>query len=235
MKIGNSVRVRKGVKSPDYEELLIEGWTGRILEIDDNILTIELDSITLSELKEDYIIDSLKNGFEYDLICLETDEVEIVNPRDSQNDTLRKQMEINAQYSIDEEEKRINEIIKSDDVSVNEENLNRYFNFLKTNLKTPCILTGMEDFDWEEPYILGGWSKKEYEELKKTKPSYTDKFDFIKLEKEYDDWKGIYASVRRISDNKIFTIPLWDLEVVDKKNSNFQIVSDYSSWMTNYR
>jgi hypothetical protein len=43
------------------------------------------------------------------------------------------------------------------------------------------------------------------------------------------------ASVRRISDNEIFTIPLWDLKVVDNKNSNFQIVSDYSSWMTNYR
>jgi hypothetical protein len=174
MKIGYSVRVRKGIKSPDYEELLIEGWTGRIVKIDENILTIELDSITLSELKEDYIIDSLMNGFEYNLICLETDEVETVNPRDSQNDTLKKQMEINSRYSFDEEEKRINKILKSDDISVNEENLNRYLKFLKTKLKTPCILTGMEDFDW-------------------------------------------------------------DLEVVDKNNSNFQIVSDYSSWMTNYR
>jgi hypothetical protein len=235
MKIGNCVRVRKGTKSPDYEELLIDGWTGRIVRIDENILTIELDSITLSELKEDYIIDSLINGFEYNLICLETDEVEIVNPRDSQNDTLKKQMKLNARYSFDEEEKRIHEILKSDDISVNEENLNRYLNYLKIKLKTPCILTGMEDFDWEEPYLLGGWSKKEYERLKKTKPSYSDEFEFIKLEKKFDDWKGIYASVRRISDNKIFTIPLWDLEVVDKKNSNFQIVSDYSSWMTNYR
>jgi len=93
----------------------------------------------------------------------------------------------------------------------------------------------MEDFDWEEPYILGGWSKKEYEKLKKTNPSYTDNFEFIKLEEEYDDWKGIYTSVKRISDEKIFTIPLWDLVVMDKKNSNFQIVTDYASWMTNYR
>ncbi|MBN2395804.1 MAG: hypothetical protein JXC36_04990 [Candidatus Atribacteria bacterium] len=235
MKIGDSVRVKKGVKSPDYEELFIEGWIGRIIEIDENTLTIELDSITLSELKEDYIIDSFMNDFEYKLICLEIDEVESVKPRDSENDTLKKQMEINAQYSFDEEEKRISEILKSDDISVNEENLNRYFNFLKTNLKTPCMLTGMEDFDWEEPYILGGWSKKEYEKLKKTIPSYTDNFEFIKLEEEYDDWKGIYTSVKRISDEKIFTIPLWDLVVMDKRNSNFQIVTDYASWMTNNR
>lgn len=236
MKIGDSVRVKKGIKSPDYyEDLLIEGWSGRIVGIDGSILTIELDSLTLSELKEDYIIDSLMNECEYKLICLETVEVEIVEPRDSQNDTLKKQMEIDAQYSCEEEEKRIYEILKKDDVSVNYENLSRYYNYLKINLKTPCILTGMEDFDWEEPYLIGGWSAKEYEKLKKTNPSYTDKFEFIKLVEEYDDWKGIYVSVKRISDNKVFSIPLWDLKVLNKENSNFQIVSDFSSWMTNYR
>lgn len=146
-----------------------------------------------------------------------------------------KQREIDFQYSFEEEEKRINEILYTEDVSVNLENLNRYFNYLKINLIAPCILTGMEDFDWEEPYILGGWSKKEYEKLKLTNPSYTDEFEFIKLVEEYDDWKGIFVSVKRISDKKVFSIPLWDLKVVDKKNPNFQIVSVYSSWMTNYR
>jgi hypothetical protein len=157
------------------------------------------------------------------------------NIQTPQNDTLMKQIEMNTNNSFDELEKRITEILNSEDVSVTDENLDRYFNFLKNHLKVPCILTGMEDFDWEEPYILGGWSKMEYERLKKTNPSYTDEFEFIKLDEEYDDWKGIYASVERISDKKIFNIPLWDLEVVDKKDSNFQIVSDYSSWMTNYR
>jgi len=235
MKIGNCVTVKNGIKSSDSEKQLKEGWTGRIVKIEGSILTIELDSITLSELKEDYIIDSLMNGFEYKLICRKTDEVEIVNPRDSQEDTLRKQIEINAQYSIDEEEKRIYHILNSEDLSVNDENLLKYLDYLKVNLKIPCILTGSEDFDWEEPYILGGWNKKEYEKLKKTNPSYTDDFEFIKLEEEYDDWKGIHANVKRISDKKVFAIPLWDLKVIDKKDSNFQIVSDYSSWMTNYR
>jgi len=235
MKTGDSVKVKKGIISPDYEDLIIEDWIGRIIKIDDNILTIELDSITLSGLKNDYIINSLMNDYEYTLICVEIGDVEIVKPRDSQNDTLKKQMEIDAQYSFNGEEERINEILNTEDVSVNEDNLNRYFNFLKINLKKPCILTGMEDFDWEEPYIFGGWSKKEYEKLKKTNPSYTDKFEFIRIVEEYDDWKGIYVSVKRISDEKKFTIPLWDLKVIDSADSNYQIVSDYSSWMTNYR
>ena len=62
MKIGDSIKVKDGIESPDYDDLLIEGWVGRIIEIDEDILTIELDSITLSELKDDYIIDSLVNG-----------------------------------------------------------------------------------------------------------------------------------------------------------------------------
>ena len=58
MKIGDSVKVKKGIKSPDYDELLIEGWVGRIVETNEGLLTIALDSITLSELNEDYIIDT---------------------------------------------------------------------------------------------------------------------------------------------------------------------------------
>lgn len=235
MKIGDSVTVKEGIKSPEYDDLLIEGWVGRILEINEDFLTIGLDSITLSQLKEDYIIDSLVNDFEYTLLNLKKDEVEIINPRDSENDVILKKKELDSQYSCDEEEKRINNILNTDDISVTQDNLNKYYNYLKDNLKTPCVLTGREDFDWEEPYILGSWSKKEYEKFKKTKPSYTDKFEFISLIEEYDDWKGIYVNVKRLSDKKLFNIPLWDLEGRDKKNSNFLIVSDFSSWMTNYR
>ena len=93
----------------------------------------------------------------------------------------------------------------------------------------------MQDFSWEEPYLLGGWDQKEYEELKKTRPSYTDKFELLNLEEDYSDEYGIFVKVKRLSDKKKFSLPLWDLEVVDKKNPNYLLVSDYSSWMTNNR
>jgi len=234
MKIGDSIKIKEGIKSPDYEGLLIEGWIGRIIELNEDLLTIGLDSITLSELNEDYIIDSLVNGFDYTLLNIEKNEVETINPRDSEGDVIIKKKEIDSKYSCDEEERRINNILKTDDLSVNQDNLNKFYNYLKRNLKTPCILTGMEDFDWEEPYVFGDWSKNEYERLKKIKPSYTDRFEFLNLIEEYNDWKGIYAKVMRLSDQKSFNIPLWDLKVVDKKNSNFLLISDFSSWMTNY-
>ena len=159
----------------------------------------------------------------------------MINPRDTESDVVSKKKELDKEYLRNEEEKRINNILNTDDVSVNQDNLNKYYNYLKENLKAPCILTGMEDFDWEEPYLIGGWSKNEYEKSKKTKPSYTDKFEFVNLNSEYDDWKGIYMHVKRLCDNKQFDIPLWDLKVVDKKDSNFLLISDFSSWMTNYR
>jgi hypothetical protein len=36
MKKGDSVKVKKGVFSPDYDDLLIEGWQGRVTEISPN-------------------------------------------------------------------------------------------------------------------------------------------------------------------------------------------------------
>ncbi|MCJ7582605.1 MAG: hypothetical protein MUP98_18985 [Candidatus Aminicenantes bacterium] len=53
--------------------------------------------------------------------------------------------------------------------------------YLKKNLSYPCVLTGIEDFNWEEFYVFGPGDKEEYEELKKTKPSYMDTFELLEL------------------------------------------------------
>jgi len=203
------------------------------IEIDGNLVTFELDSITLSQLSEDYIIESLVEGFEWTLLSLESDELEIAKPQDSKNDVLQKQNEINSRYSSEEEEKRILEILGTKDTSVSETNLHTYYNYLKKNIQLPCVLTGMEDFDWEEPYVIGGWSEAEYEKKKLTQPSYTDHFTLVKFI-EIDNWKGIIVKVKRLSDKKIFHLPLWDLKILDRNSSDYLLISDYSSWMTNY-
>lgn len=235
MKKGDCVKVKKGVMSPDYDDLNIEGWQGRITELDHDTVTIELDSITLDGLTKDYIIDSIVEDTDYSCINLDLNDVELVKPRDTQNDTVLKQKEINAKYSQDDEEERILSILNSDDSSVNEDNQRIYFEYLRKNVQKPCILTGMEDFDWEEPYLLGGWSQKEHAKLKLTQPSYTDQFELIGFVDEIDDWKGILVKVKRVADNKKFELPLWDLKVIDDKSPNYLLVSDYSSWMTNYQ
>jgi hypothetical protein len=235
MKIGDSIKVKQGVISPDYDDLIIEGWQGRIIEMNDDIVTMELDSITLSELRKNYITDSLVEDAEYTLISLVISEVEIVNPRDKPDDVLKKKNELELLYSLDEEDKRILEILNLTDHFVNEGTLRKYYEYLKSNIKASCVLTGVEDFNWEEPYVMGGWSESEYKKKKLTNPSYTDQFKLLEFIEKIEDWKGVKVKVERLSDRKVFNLPLWDLKVVDENSPDFVLISDYSSWMTNYQ
>lgn len=50
-KIGDSVRVRKGVLCPDNDAVCLAGWQGRIFEIEDrDLIGIRWDSITLKNM-----------------------------------------------------------------------------------------------------------------------------------------------------------------------------------------
>ena len=85
---------------------------------------------------------------------------------------------------------------------VNDENLEKYFQHLNKNIAFPCIVTGIEDFRWEEFYILGPGDKDEYEELKKTQPSYTDHYRILSFDDHYDEDNGILANVSSVSDKE---------------------------------
>lgn len=240
MEIGNSVKVKIGVKDPDYDKYVMSGWQGRIIDIDEenDLVEIEWDSITLKIIPGEYINSIIDEDCQYDKMYLNTSEIELTQPRDTESDVDKIVKELNKEYgyvTFDEQEENIKNILEADDISVSMLNLNKYYKFLLKNIELPYILTGMEDFPWEEPYVFGGWSKKEYEKLKKDNASYTDKFDLIEFDNDIEDGSGIFVKVKRISDNKIFTLPLWDLKGIDKKSKNYQIISDYSSWMTNYQ
>lgn len=134
----------------------------------------------------------------------------------------------------EEQEQRITRILGEENLNVSDKSLVVYRSFLKENLTFPCELTGIEDFQWEEFYILGPGDKKEYEKLKKTRPSYTDIFTLIAFDDQIDDMAGLMAKVKRLSDRKQFVLPLADLEVTDKENHNFQLIHDYAVWYVNY-
>ena len=129
-------------------------------------------------------------------------------------------------------EKRINKVLGKD-CEVNPNNSVRFKNHLLKELKFPLKVTSIEDFFWEEPYILGGWDKKEYDRLKKTNPSYMDIFELLDIEdpNEYDDLMG---KIKRESDGKIFLWGLSFLRTVDKKSPSYHVLNDYSIWHCNY-
>lgn len=134
----------------------------------------------------------------------------------------------------DDQDTRISAIFGGEIPDVTEKSLEVYLAYLKQNLELPCQLTGIEDFDWEEFYVIGPGDKREYENLKKTKPSYSDTFNLSSIA-EVEEWVGILVDVRRVSDRKKFTLPLAELEAVNKKSKNYQLLDDYSVWFVNHR
>ncbi|MEW6375157.1 MAG: calcium-binding protein [Thermodesulfobacteriota bacterium] len=136
----------------------------------------------------------------------------------------------------EKQEKRIIAILGTKKLDLTRKTLNTYLRYLKTHVELPCQVTGIEDFEWEEPYVFGFRSKREYEELKKTQPSYTDKYNLIEFVDEIDDYyDGIFVHVQRLSDKKKFILPLADLKATDKKSKNYQSLDDYAVWFVNNR
>ncbi|MDZ7579705.1 MAG: hypothetical protein U5R30_03535 [Deltaproteobacteria bacterium] len=62
---------------------------------------------------------------------------------------------------MDIQENRIAQILADGDVDNEEmqektsETIAKYLHYLKKNIEFPCIVTGLEDFSWEEKYIFG--------------------------------------------------------------------------------
>jgi len=129
-------------------------------------------------------------------------------------------------------EKRIYEIL-GEESALSKENGCRYLSYLERELKFPVRVTGREDFDWEEPYVFGGWSQTEYARLKKIRPSYTDEFDLLSLSlpNKQDD---LTAKIRRVADRKVFAIGLSWLTALDENSTDHIILNDYATWYVNF-
>jgi len=136
----------------------------------------------------------------------------------------------------EKQEERIIAILGTKKTDVTRKTLKTYLGYLTNHVELPCQLTGIEDFEWEERYVFGFGSKKEYEKLKKTQPSYKDKFNLVKFVDEIDDYyDGIFVHVQRVSDKRKFVLPLAELKSTDRKSKNYQLLDDYSVWFVNNR
>lgn len=136
---------------------------------------------------------------------------------------------------MDKQDERISSIFGGAIPGVTQKSLATYLAYVKEHLELPCELTGIEDFGWEEYYVIGPGDQKEYERQKKTNPSYTDRYDLLSLADEADEWVGILVKVKRVSDKKEFTLPLAELKAADKRSKNYQLLDDYSVWFVNNR
>jgi hypothetical protein len=133
---------------------------------------------------------------------------------------------------MDADEKRIHAILGNDNAR-NVRNAERYRQHLIKHLSLPLVVTGTEDFPWEEPYVFGGWDKREYEKLKKTNPSHTDTFELQSLEAP-DEHEDVVAKIKRVSDGRVFLLGLSWLCCEDDESKASILLEDYGVWHTNY-
>ena len=141
----------------------------------------------------------------------------------------------------DEQDARIDAILGGTQEMSLEDARNKFYDHLRGTLELPCVVTGIEDFNWEEFYVLGPGSRKEYERLRKTQPSYQDKYELLGIEKDVlSEWMlfqedDLGAHVRRQSDGREFYLGLAELKAVDKKSKNYRLLDDYGVWLVNNR
>lgn len=142
---------------------------------------------------------------------------------------------------MDAQDARIAAIVGDDKESTFDDGVDNFYQLLKSALQLPCAVTGIEDFQWEEYYVIGPGDPKEYERLRRTQPSYRDTFKLLAIEKDVcSEWmmfhhEDIAGHVRRKSDGKEFHLGLTEIKAVDKRSKNYQLLDDFAVWFVNNR
>lgn len=82
IKIGDYVRVKKGIKEIDFGNFVIGGYQGIVFSVEEYpaeiIVGIKWDEETLSKIPRKMLNRCLKDNFEHDKMYLLSDEVEII-------------------------------------------------------------------------------------------------------------------------------------------------------------
>ena len=103
-KIGDYVKVQKGVLDPDNSKYSIEDWQGRIIgesvSIEDEpLVLIKWDSLTLKNMPEAIIIESIEEDLKFEEMYLSTNELIHVKPRDKGQEEDVVLEELNKKYN----------------------------------------------------------------------------------------------------------------------------------------
>lgn len=216
--IGDYVKVKEGTKAPDFEYQLMDNWQGKVVDIqkEDNLIEIEWDSETLLNTPEQYLRDLIQEGYDYEIMTLEVSELERANRRDNSSQRREVKAKLDAKlYWIelfDEEEKSIKygklfQGIKLDNYN---DLYQKWEEYLSENLEFPIITKVVET---ERGRIRNGAEIK-----------------LLDIE-GYDDMYGIFGIGKY--EREAVTFPICNLEAIDKKSKNYELLRDYAIWFAN--
>ncbi len=101
-KIGDAVKIKKGIKHPKLK-IKIDDWHGRVCEVDEKTIEMELDSITLQNMT-DVFINHYEDSDEYPyLITVPKKQLELTEPRDKYEEVEIAQDELIENITLNNE------------------------------------------------------------------------------------------------------------------------------------
>ena len=213
-KIGDSIVVKHGVKDPELSAD-IGGWQGRISEVqDDNLVCVNWDSITLKEMPASVIKKCEQEGWGWDQMYLETSDIELTEPRDTQMDVRNVISKLQNEYAwnhLGEEGERIQSVLSGIEPSDYWNAFKAWEKHLKEKLTFPF--------------------KAIIEEFQERGPMKAGNKVIVHGISEIEELYGILVDIEY--KRKHYHFPLADLEVIGKSSSNYPPVKDYVIWFAN--
>ena len=211
--VGDTVKVKDGTLDPDFG-FEIAGWHGQITEIDDDLVCIELDSITLSETPDKYITECEIDDLNWKKIYLLLDEVELSERRDTEEDliAIRKQIQLNHEWDdLGDSGKIVSEVLKNINLSDNLAALNAWKDYLNENFTFPLKA-----------------EISEYQDNEFLEPGDEIEVDGIVGNDESD---GVIAKV--IFETESYYSPISDIQLLDSTTKNSKVLVAYKAWFEN--
>ena len=221
-KVGDKVRVKSGVRDPDFPDMPLGGWTGTVTEIIEHKGQIncvfELDDRTLASLHPVYRKRCEREGLDFMTMGLTEEELE---PDDGTPVAIEQPTEIETPpLSMNDQDDRIRAVfgLTHDDPLplVSPETLTTYCHYLTASLTFPILSSY-----WEKS---GSFTSK-----KRSVPITELE---APVEEEFDEECGLFGIA--IDEEREIEIPLESLEL-KKQDPNYQLISDYTYWSQNWR
>ena len=215
LKEGDAVVVKPGTVAPVFGAD-IGGWQGRVLEgpDDEDTVLIRWDSITLRNMPASLIEQCEAQRLDWAGMILEVQEIELTDPRDTEEDVARVVDEISRKYAwsfLGEEGQRIGKVLAGIDPHDEMALLDAWEDHLARHLVFP-FEAEISEYQPRGPLRVG------------------DQLTVRRIS-SVDDLQGIIVRVTHL--RRQYAFPLCDLEVIDERSPNYQLVEDYAVWFAN--
>lgn len=214
-KIGDSVIVKPGTKDPDFG-IHIDGWQGRVSDapLDEDIIGIEWDSVTLKNMPSSFIVKCDKQGWGWDQIYLAPTDVEPATARDSLDDVEKAYQQLQIEHFWDflgSEAQGVKQVLSGTDPYDQWSMLSTWEQHLRNVLNLP-FQARVVDFLEAGP-------------LKSGEEVSVQNFSEVTLQ------HGLQVMAHR--NSSVHQLSLSYLEAIDSASANYQYLREYVIWFAN--